>query len=430
MKRASIFLKLIAIVILFGIILNISVVLVLRVGFDVRPRRYYEAFVKKIEQYIVNDIGTPPDTVKAQQICHDLGIRMRFENRDYVWTSDEQVPSVRELAENVQEFRDKFMFPRPFVFRYQGKTYSVIPRPGGIFIIEPPNIENMFSPERAIVLILIIVTIIIIALYFILRWLFRPMKELSLAVNQIGEGNYNINLPVKRKDELGELAASINDMSKKIGYSIKAKEQLLIDVSHELRSPLTRIKLGLEVDSPKEKINDDVIEMEEMISSLLESYRTGSFLESVVLKKTNITELLEETVDGFVDNERIKFNKSSKNFFANADSEKLEIVFRNLIDNALKYSSDLIEIDMKEQFNALLITFKDKGTGIREEDLKYIFEPFFRADPSRSRKTGGFGLGLSICKKIMDAHKGEILINSKPNEGTEVILKLPLTDKS
>ncbi|HEY3252143.1 MAG TPA: HAMP domain-containing sensor histidine kinase, partial [Ignavibacteria bacterium] len=382
-----------------------------------------------IEQYIVNDIGVPPDTVKAKQICDDLGIRMRFESRDYVWSSDEKVPSIKEFAENVPEFRDKFMFPRPFVFRYQGKTYSIIARPGGIFIIEPLNIENMFSPERAIILMLIIITLMIIALYFILRRLFRPLKELSVAVKQIGEGNYNISLPVKRKDELGELASSINDMSKKIGYSLKAKEQLLIDVSHELRTPLTRIKLGLEVLSPKERINEDVIEMEKMISSLLESYRTGSFIDSVKLVRTNISELLEDTIEGFLDNQRIKFNKPAQDIFANADPEKLEIVFRNIIDNAMKYSNDIIEISMREQFGELLISFKDKGSGIKEEDLKYIFEPFYRADPSRSRKTGGFGLGLSISKKIMDAHNGEINIESKVNEGTTITLKLPIGDK-
>lgn len=427
MKKSSIFIKLIAIVILFGVILNLSVFFVLRVGFDVKPRRYYEAFVKKIEQYIVNDIGVPPDTTKAKEICDDLGIRMRFESRDFMWSSDEKLPSIKELAENSPEFRDKLMFPRPFIFRYQGKTYSIIQRPGGIFIIEPLNIENMFSPERAIILIIIVVSLVIVALYFILRWLFRPMKDLSMAVNQIGEGNYNVNLPVKRKDELGELASSINDMSKKIGYSIKSKEQLLIDVSHELRTPLTRVKLGLEVGSPKEKINEDIIEMEKMISSLLESYRTGSFLESVKLSRTNITELLDDTVEGFVDNQRLKFYRPAKDIFADADAEKLEIVFRNIIDNALKYSNDNVEINIKEQFNEVWITFRDNGRGISEEDLKYIFEPFYRADPSRSRQTGGFGLGLSISKKIMDAHKGEINIESRVNEETTVTLKVPLS---
>jgi len=427
MKKLSIFVKLIFVVLLFGILLNLSVILVFNLSFDVKPRRYFEAFIKKNETYIVNDIGVPPDTLKARAICNDLGIKMKFEGMNgYVWFSDADLPSFPDILQHAPGVKEKYDSHRPFVFRYQGRTFSAIPHPEGVFIIEPINIESMLKPERGIILILIFISLIITALYFILRWMFRPMKSLSLAVKQVGEGNYDIDLPVERKDELGELAASINDMSKKIGYAVKSKEQLLIDVSHELRTPLTRIKLGLEVGSSKEKINEDVIEMERMISGLLENYRTGSFLGDLKPVKTDIGELLLETIEGFLDSDRIKYKKPDSQINTSSDPEKLEMVFRNVLDNALKYSNANVEVNIKEQFNVIWITFKDSGTGIGDEDLKYIFEPFYRADPSRSKKTGGFGLGLSICKKIMDAHKGEINIESKVNEGTLVTLKLPV----
>jgi signal transduction histidine kinase len=428
--KASIFIKLIAIVIFFGILLNLSVIFVFKPGDDLKPRRYFQALNKKMEVYIVNDIGVPPDTVKAKEICSELGIRMSFQSPNGSWASDDVMPSFREFMDNVPEFREKFHGPRPFVFRHKDKVYSAIPQPGGIFVIEPLNLENIFRPERAVITVLILISFIIIALYFILRWLFKPMKELSLAVKQIGEGKYDVALPVYRKDELGELASSINDMSKKIGYSIKAKEQLLIDVSHELRTPLTRIKLGLEVNSPKEKINDDIVEMERMISGLLESYKTGNYLGELKVERSDITALLQDTIDGFLENERIKFTGNKSPVYCNIDSEKIDIVFRNLLDNALKYSTGEVKVSIDEQLGDAWITFTDKGQGIKEEDLNYIFEPFYRSDPSRSRKTGGFGLGLSICKKIIDAHKGEIKIDSKLNEGTVVILKLPTAASS
>lgn len=426
MKKSSIFIKLIAIVISFGILLNLSVILVFRTSVDVRPRRYFQALNQKIEMYIINDIGVPPDTLKAKEICTELGIKMRFESRFYSWSSDDGMPSFNDLIREVSEFREKFEGPRPFVFRYQNKVYSAIPQPRGIFIIEPLNIENVFNPERSVLYVLILISIIIVSLYFILRWLFKPMKQLSLAVKQIGEGRYDLDVPVYREDELGELASSIRDMSRKISYSIKAKEQLLLDVSHELRTPLTRIKLGLEVGSPKDKINDDIVEMESMISGLLESYRTGNYLGEVKRKKTDITALLQDTIEGFMDNERIKLNKPDVAVSASVDSEKIETVFRNVIDNALKYSGGDIVVTISQLSGECIVAFKDTGQGIKEEDLNYIFEPFYRSDPSRSRKTGGFGLGLSICKKIMDAHNGVIEIESKLNEGTTVILKLPL----
>jgi hypothetical protein len=145
-KRSSIFIKLIAIVIFFGILLNLSVILVFRTSVDVRPRRYFQALNKKMEMYIINDIGVPPDTIKAKEICNELGIRMRFEGRHHSWSSDEVMPLFSDLINNVPEFREKFQGPRPFVFRYQNKPYSAIPQPGGIFIIEPLNIENLFNP--------------------------------------------------------------------------------------------------------------------------------------------------------------------------------------------------------------------------------------------------------------------------------------------
>jgi signal transduction histidine kinase len=211
-------------------------------------------------------------------------------------------------------------------------------------------------------------------------------------------------------------------MSEKISDSIKAKQQLLIDVSHELRSPLTRIKLGLEVDSSKDKIIEDVHEMEKMVSSLLENYRADATLADLKVERVNAAELLEDILDEYQP-DRIKFTKPADELYIQGDPDKLQMVFRNLIDNAMKYSGGVVEVGIKEQSGCVWITVKDNGVGISAEDLRYIYEPFYRADRSRSRKTGGFGLGLSICKKIVEAHKGEINISSRLNEGTEVTLK-------
>jgi signal transduction histidine kinase len=423
LPKLSIFVKLILTVFVFGLLLNLCVLIVFRASTDTKPRKYLRDFMRKMEQSIVTDIGIPPDTLKAKHICDDLDIEMRFESPQSFWTSNERVPTLGDIL-SVPENREEFMEKKEsFIVRYKDKRYSIFKYPNGVFIIEPFEMQ-MFRPERAIVLMVLFISVILVLLYFLLRKLLRPLKDLSLAVQRIGDGDYNVKIPVQRKDELGELAESINEMSSKIDSSIKAKEQLLIDVSHELRSPLTRIKLGLEVGSPKEKIEEDVNEMQHMVQGLLENYRADSTLAAIKFEKVNAAELLEETVDEYEDAPRIELTKSKDEIYVNADFEKLQIVFRNLIDNALKYSTDNVKIDIKEQSGEVLIWFKDNGIGIAAEDLKYIFEPFYRADPSRSRKTGGFGLGLSICKKIIDAHKGEIVIKSHVNQGTEVLLKL------
>lgn len=425
LPNPSIFLKLILTVFLFGLLLNLCVIFVIRLNTDNKPRKYLRDFVRKMERSLVYEVGIPPDTVKAKQICDDLGIEMRFEGGGKSWYTNEEMPTLGDILED-PESRRRFDEDESIIVDYRGRPYSVIRYPQGVFLIKPMDPQGFFKPERAILLLIALISLIITLLYFLIRKLFRPLKDLTRAVEEIGEGNYEPNLPLNRKDELGDLALSINEMSSKISSSIKSKEQLLIDVSHELRSPLTRIKLGLEVGSSKEKIEEDVIEMEKMITGLLESYRADAGFNSIKPVKTDLNELLEETIAEYDNPERLKFSAPEEEIYANADMDKLQIVFRNLIDNALKYSTGEVNITLRKtaKTGEAEIVFKDTGSGIEPEDLKFVFEPFYRADRSRSRRTGGFGLGLSICKKIMDAHKGEILIRSKVNEGTEAILRL------
>ncbi|KXK55452.1 MAG: histidine kinase [Chlorobi bacterium OLB5] len=423
----SIFLKLILIVFVFGILLNIVVLFIFQVNQDKKPRKFLRDFSRRMERSIIHEIGIPPDRDKAKQICSDLEIEMRFESSvspDNNWASNEDVPHLGDILMN-PENKLRFEEDQSIIVGFKGRPYSVIRFPQGVFIIKPFEPQVFFKPERAIIMLILFISIVIILLYFLLRRLFSPLKDLSGAVESIGAGNYNISLPKGRKDELGELADSITDMAGKINSSVKAKEQLLIDVSHELRSPLTRIKLGLEVGSSKEKIEEDVIEMERMITGLLENYRNDSGFASIKPVKAELSQLLEETVMEYAEQDRLNFIKPAKDIFASVDMDKMQVVFRNLIDNALKYSAGKIDISVTEQKGEAVISVKDSGVGISEEDLKNIFEPFYRADRSRSRLTGGFGLGLSICKKIVDAHKGVLSILSSPGKGTEAIIKLP-----
>jgi signal transduction histidine kinase len=114
--------------------------------------------------------------------------------------------------------------------------------------------------------------------------------------------------------------------------------------------------------------------------------------------------------------------------FVRGDSEKLRLVLRNLLDNALKYTpegGDSVTVSVIIKTDTVYITIEDRGEGIPDTALPFLFEPFFRADASRSRKTGGFGLGLSLCKTVVDAHKGRIEVTSTPGEGTRVVVILP-----
>ncbi|RPI14761.1 MAG: sensor histidine kinase [Ignavibacteriae bacterium] len=422
MPRISIFLKLILLILVSLMVLYISIPLVTRLASETRPRRLYPIYIRRIEQLATAQIGSPPDTVKARDLCEELGWNMRYQSHDYNWASNQNVPALEELSAD-PKFKEKFPVDEHFTMMYQDRPYSIVKDSKGVFIIEPINPRDFFSIEKALISILILVSLIVFLLYLILRWLFKPLKDLSAAVESIAEGKYDVDIPVKRKDELGELASSISNMSSRIKESITAKDHLLIDVSHELRSPLTRIKLGLEVGSSKEKINEDVQEMERMITGLLENYRSSSAFATLSHEKADLVKLVKEVIQDYNFDERIWFKIPEKSsVILNVDTEKIKIVIRNIIDNALKYSADKVEVNITEKKDIVELCVKDKGTGIPLEDQKFIFEPFYRSDRSRSRKTGGFGLGLSITKKIMDAHKGKINIESKAGAGTIVTL--------
>ena len=451
--KVSIFFKLIITVIIALVVLDLGILMVLNYVNESKPRKIFPHYVRRMERMLVNDIGFPPDTIKAKNVAEDLDMNIRFQSETYNWATSPDVPTIREL-EASPEFKDRErkrpmkepglappeedeerfepgQEPMPgerehFGLKYMGNRYSVVKSPQGVYILQQPLPIDIFNPQLMVFMLICVVSVIIIFLYLVLRWIFKPLKKLSAAVDEISGGNFDINVPVKRKDELGDLAGSLNDMAANIKRSLKTKEQLLIDVSHELRSPLTRIKLGLEVSSPKEKIDEDVREMENMVTSLLENYRVESEHSKPNIEKIDLVLLIKEVLGEYNGNERIKLNISEKeNVYLNTDYEKLKLVLRNIIDNALKYSTEKVEIKISVQKENSIISVIDKGTGIPEENLKYIFEPFYRSDPSRSRQTGGFGLGLSICKKIMESLGGSIEIKSKVNEGTEVLLFFP-----
>ncbi|MGZ3788955.1 MAG: sensor histidine kinase [Bacteriovorax sp.] len=205
-----------------------------------------------------------------------------------------------------------------------------------------------------------------------------------------------------------------------------SKEQLLLDLSHELCSPITRIKVALELDNEKSKdyIRKNINDLEAVISILLESARLDNAESDLSVKRTDITQLIFDVMKKYENiNPGIHFCvNSKKKTMLNIDSNRIEMVLKNIFENALKFSSFQkrpVEISVEgEDDGATHIHVRDFGCGIAQEEMGLIFEPFYRVDKSRSRDSGGHGLGLSLCKKIMDAHRGEIRVSHSSEQGT------------
>lgn len=419
--KFSIFLKLIILIIIFTVLINISIGFILRKSFDRAHMRPPASHMIKMQQYILDDIGNPPDTVKADKILKDVKFDIRFETSTSKWTSDKDLPTIEELKKE-RDFDDT---ENSIMIRSGRKFYRVVKLDDGYVIFAQPSPIDEIDIESVIFPLVLIFSILAFLLYISLRWIFGPIKKLSEGVEKISSGDLDSRIDVRGNDELENLAASINEMSVNISEMLKAKETLLIDVSHELRSPLTRIKLAnefVEEEKIRRNIRDDVLEMESMISGLLETYRTENSGLKLDLKKTDLIMLVKNLISKF-SYDKISFGSNFENREVMVDPEKIEIALRNIIDNAVKYSDGKpVEISIsgnEKNKNETIVSVKDHGRGIEQEEIDKIFEPFYRVDKSRDKKISGYGLGLSIVKKILDMHKAKTEIFSKTGEGTE-----------
>jgi signal transduction histidine kinase len=279
------------------------------------------------------------------------------------------------------------------------------------------------SPMMALILL------ILLANFLLIRWLFLPVTWLSRGIHQLGEGDFNVQVPNRAFDELGDLALSFNQTVQRVRAIVESKKQLLLDVSHELRTPLTRIRVALELDGDKAKnhIRNNVLALESMIHELLESARLDSPQGPAQFEELDLTQILAATVSTFRDESPGLLLPEAETMKIKGHRKHMEICLRNVIDNALKYSklqSNPVEIRVERVTDKLArVHIRDFGIGIPDSEKQLIFEPFYRVDKSRCAGSGGYGLGLNLCHKIMVAHGGRIFASS-PRSGSGSLFTL------
>ena len=275
--------------------------------------------------------------------------------------------------------------------------------------------------------------LIIAAGFFALRRMFGPLRWLMKGVEEISKGNLDFQLTNHRHHgEIGYLAETFNLMARRVKEMVESKSRLLLDVSHELRSPLTRMKVALEM-TPNSKLKNsmmrDITEMETMLNEILETERLKGNNGKLSLTEVDLSALAREFALKYKTRKPgVKLMGKPKGLLVQVDESRVRTVIRNVLENALKYSSNQkkpVEMSLEEGTAQVLLSVKDFGVGISAADQEKIFEPFYRVDPSRTKDTGGYGLGLSLCREIMRAHCGEILLESEPGQGTRMILRFP-----
>ena len=310
----------------------------------------------------------------------------------------------------------------------------------------PPSIDRLFFRLPTWLKILIPLIISFIFCWFLARTLTKPLHRIQDAATHLGDGDLSVRVEEtsERSDELGGLAKSFNHMAAKLQTSLTAQQRLIADVSHELRSPMTRLQLaiGLAQKSSQNEQNlqkylirceTEIERLEQMIGSILSFSRLENSLYALNLEPIEIKTLMALIIQDaqFVADEKninINFNSNADGEL-NGDGLLLSSAINNVLTNAIKYSPKNSEIKclVQQDKDRLMIVVSDAGPGVPEQCIGHLFEPFYRVADARDRKTGGTGLGLAITKQAIAAHQGEISAKNNHDKGLTVSIELPLT---
>lgn len=272
----------------------------------------------------------------------------------------------------------------------------------------------------------------------------RPVKELDKAIKRLSDGDFTVRAKEIGNTELTRLASAFNDMAGRMEMLDRSRNRFVSNASHELKTPLATIKIMVQsllyqdvYDPAMSKdflgeVDKEIDRLNAVVVDLLALVGMDSGEAPVKKEEMSLSGLLEEDVRRLspLARERgIQLDISVRDeLFVNGDKIKLDQVFYNLIDNALKYTprGKNVNVDVYRSGRLAVVKVKDEGIGIPEADIPHIFDRFYRVDKARSRDTGGTGLGLSIVKQTILAHSGTITVSSELDRGSVFTVELPL----
>lgn len=374
-----------------------------------------------VEEFARAEAGRTIDLREAQRLASELDVAIRYEGPKGGWATSPDLPSIA-VAEKA---------PGPTLI---ARDYYVISAPDGgkYLFVWTVGRRMRVVHKRLLILLLCLMTGVVFGAYVFQKHLLRPLRSLSTGVTRLSEGELDISVPVQSRDEFGMLTNAFNHMARRVRAMMQARDQLLLDVSHELRSPLTRMKVAVELLSDGESkagMVADLNEMETMVSELLELERLRDG-RRITMSRQDLNLIVRDMADKFRNRvPGVHLALPAETIDVDVDGEKIRVVLRNLLENAMKYSlsdSRAVDLSVVPDSGRVQIVVSDDGIGIPASEHPNLFEPFYRVDRSRSRKTGGYGLGLSICKRIAEAHGGTISVKSNRARGASFVLTLPM----
>ena len=277
--------------------------------------------------------------------------------------------------------------------------------------------------------------------FLLIRRVLGPLAQMTEITRSISSGDYSVSIPIRSKDEIGQLAIAFNRMADSLQQIELLRKTMMIDVAHELRTPLSNIQGYLEalidgvVPATRETfelLHDETLRLIHLVEDILRLAKADAARGTLDLMDIRVKDVIEGVLDVFrtqFETKRVNVNSTGVdgNIRVYADPEKLAQVVRNLMQNAYQYtiSGGTVNIFTQLMNQGIQVVFANTGVEVDEEDLPFIFERFYRGEKSRSREHGGAGIGLAIVKELIEAHNGKVGAQIHNNE-TRVWFSLPI----
>ena len=322
------------------------------------------------------------------------------------------------------------------------RIYAPVAQTGKLLVIGPLSLFDQFPIELLLVAGVLSLLAVALATYLQVSPLQRRLKQLDRAVSRLGSGDLGAYANIEGSDAIGQVAATFNGMTAHIRRLIESQREMTRAVSHELRTPVARLRFGLEMladiesaELRREKLNaldHDIEQLDQLIDEILTYARLEQGTPNIEFKPVQVVELCEQLRD------ELETIRGETSISVECDLPMLEVeaeerylhrVLQNLVTNALRYAGSSIVMRIESGDSQVVIHVDDNGPGIPEHERERVFKPFARLDKSRHRASGGYGLGLSIVKRIVDWHGGEIRVEESPEGGARFTVTLPATQQ-
>lgn len=393
---------------------------------------YARPLVTDYLDHLAADLGSPPDPERARQLVQRLPLSLRIEG-----------PAVQFDSHPGQRAR-RWGDPWQPGDGHEGWALTRQTADGHRIIFgvgEPaPGARTRLVGWFTLALLLVLTAVA----YHGVRKLLRPLDEIGAGALAFGRGEFGQAIPIRRQDELGDLAQRINDMAANLHGMLEAKRTLLLAISHELRSPLTRARLHAELiddSEARQGLLRDLGEMRDLINDLLESERLAEGHPALHAENIDVEPWLRGVFAELVPAADLNLDFDTPLGHLEADPARLRVLLRNLVVNARRHAAGAAEpatvfavrrpADERDAAlpgrpdEVLELGVRDHGPGVTAEQLALLAQPFYRTDAARQRQTGGVGLGLHLCRSIAQAHGGRLAIE-RAEPGLRVTAVLPV----